>query len=474
MVSKLKRAGRRGEDLRDQDLSPRAEAGLLKCLLRMAVGEWLGGRVGVVERRLLTGLLIGVYAAEKEGRKVSKREACIELMGTDVMRTGPKYIKRAEQLGLIRIYGKPTEDKRKDFLCPTPELRRLLDGELELMRGAILSSGAVSSNERVKRQQSTSAVESPRGSEEQPEHAGREQREKPIWAKSRPTVVGFVDAVLARNASEDNPRLSEAKSRECILDGAAWTADQYVEYALYQYRAQRHDIALSVLSDMIARYPDDPMAYRLKAIFLEEHGQVKEAAAAWTKYIALEPTDPTGYGSRGLLYMALRQQDRAAEDFSKVIELEPETWGSTYGYRARAYIILGEFQKALADYNKAIGLSPESVEYYLGRAVAFAAVSDFDHALADAGKAIVLKPKSADGYCVRAHIYMDQNLVAEALFDLKIALRLAPDDKAVQQSWSRIWEAARPTVERELGPMPGGKPLPEIWESIVRAVNRVK
>src|SRR5437879_5723329 len=89
-------------------------------LLRVMRGEWLE-YVGVSQeaRRYLPSLFVGLFVAEQQGQKLSKREACT-IMGADVASTGPKYIDAAEQAGLIRIEKKPPEDRRKDFLHSTP------------------------------------------------------------------------------------------------------------------------------------------------------------------------------------------------------------------------------------------------------------------------------------------------------------------------------------------------------------------
>ena len=56
-------------------------------------------------------------------------------MGVDHHATGTKYIRLAEQAGLIEVDRKPAEDKRKHLLRPTAKLKEILDQELSTIAG---------------------------------------------------------------------------------------------------------------------------------------------------------------------------------------------------------------------------------------------------------------------------------------------------------------------------------------------------
>jgi DNA-binding MarR family transcriptional regulator len=78
---------------------------------------------------LIPPLLFGLYLAHKQGKKITKVEAC-DLMGVDRATTGPKFIKALEAAELVRIEKHPDIDKRKTFLSPTKKLLALVEGEL--------------------------------------------------------------------------------------------------------------------------------------------------------------------------------------------------------------------------------------------------------------------------------------------------------------------------------------------------------
>ena len=64
-------------------------------------------------------LLLAVYAYHLEGKPLEKKRAG-GLTGTLDVKTGRKYIKLAEQMGLIKTQ-KASWDKRLNLLMPTPE-----------------------------------------------------------------------------------------------------------------------------------------------------------------------------------------------------------------------------------------------------------------------------------------------------------------------------------------------------------------
>jgi hypothetical protein len=98
--------------------------------------EWLDDTFSVEAKRVLPILLLEVYFAEGTDRRISKRQAC-EIMGVDYAKTGPKYIAQAEARGLIALERRPEEDKRKEYLRPTPGLMTLLSSELTALRHEI-------------------------------------------------------------------------------------------------------------------------------------------------------------------------------------------------------------------------------------------------------------------------------------------------------------------------------------------------
>jgi hypothetical protein len=91
--------------------------------------DWLDGPFSIEARRVLPILMLELFFAEREGGRISKKQAC-DIMGVDSAKTGPKYIAQAEAAGLLLVESKPKEDRRKDFLRPTQKLMDFVSREL--------------------------------------------------------------------------------------------------------------------------------------------------------------------------------------------------------------------------------------------------------------------------------------------------------------------------------------------------------
>jgi hypothetical protein len=76
-------------------------------------------------RRHLPALLLRLYVADADGTAVTMRQAC-EIMGVDFRNTGPRYIRLAQERGLLTIVERPAEDRRKTLLRATDKLRKLV------------------------------------------------------------------------------------------------------------------------------------------------------------------------------------------------------------------------------------------------------------------------------------------------------------------------------------------------------------
>jgi hypothetical protein len=94
--------------------------------------HWLDRSFSVEARRVLPILLLELFFAQREGRNISKKEAC-DIMGVDAAKTGPNYISQAERKGLLIVDQNPEKDRRKHFLHPTPKLMDLLTTELKAL-----------------------------------------------------------------------------------------------------------------------------------------------------------------------------------------------------------------------------------------------------------------------------------------------------------------------------------------------------
>ena len=100
---------------------------LARTILAVLEWEWLDESLSVEARRVLPILFLTLYLAEKDGRHTNKRQASV-VMGVDQAKTGPKYIAQCVGRGFLTV--EKRDDKRKDYLRTTAELRLMIEHNL--------------------------------------------------------------------------------------------------------------------------------------------------------------------------------------------------------------------------------------------------------------------------------------------------------------------------------------------------------
>jgi tetratricopeptide (TPR) repeat protein len=163
--------------------------------------------------------------------------------------------------------------------------------------------------------------------------------------------------------------------------------------------------------------------------------QHRERAEFFSDYITQYPNDAVAYTMRaGSLWYA-GELRRAIDDYSRAVELDPKYIVSHMG-RGQVYVECGEFSKAIEDLDFAIENLEQapitdatwrtSVQAYSlsGKAAAHAGLGDFDRALGEFEKSISLCPENAWVYYNRAEAYENRGDRARAIADYKLALRM--------------------------------------------------
>ncbi|MFQ5695578.1 MAG: tetratricopeptide repeat protein, partial [Terriglobia bacterium] len=150
---------------------------------------------------------------------------------------------------------------------------------------------------------------------------------------------------------------------------------------------QNPEKAISLLENVLARYPDEEDAYALlqrtygrdlsqpqKALATAERGvkalpnssflrndygyallysgRYAEAVPQFEAYARLRPKEPNPHDSLGEAYLFTGQPEKALESYARAVEVDPSFWGSHQG-RAGAYAMLGRYDAALSELDEA-------------------------------------------------------------------------------------------------------------------------
>jgi tetratricopeptide (TPR) repeat protein len=119
----------------------------------------------------------------------------------------------------------------------------------------------------------------------------------------------------------------------------------YAQATDYGYRNQFKE-AEKILSQVIALFPNDSLAYFDRAIMRENLGDTLGAIADLTKEIEVDPKSADNYFLRGMLYHKTKMYNEALADFKKVNQLDAGNADSHY-FAAQLFLVL-EQNKYLA------------------------------------------------------------------------------------------------------------------------------
>lgn len=109
-------------------------------------------------------------------------------------------------------------------------------------------------------------------------------------------------------------------------------------------------------SDVVVKFPDEPMAYYNRVNNFIEWGAIDLAIADYRKGISLMPY-PQAYCGLGNMYFFKGLDNLALENYSKAIEMDSK-FINAYLNRAEYYRIKGNYEAALKDYDFALELDP--------------------------------------------------------------------------------------------------------------------
>ena len=139
--------------------------------------------------------------------------------------------------------------------------------------------------------------------------------------------------------------------------------------ALILYKLSLYSDAERVMSDYLAKVPDDAEAYNAYGIILLKLDKNQNARAALDKAIQLKPEDAVYYYNRGNVYRAARKFREAVEDYSRAIAYQPD-FAEAFVNRGDMRFLLKDTKQGCADLERAckLGLCDRLESYQeLGR-----------------------------------------------------------------------------------------------------------
>ncbi|MFH1321560.1 MAG: tetratricopeptide repeat protein [Bacteroidota bacterium] len=185
--------------------------------------------------------------------------------------------------------------------------------------------------------------------------------------------------------------------------------------------------SLTLWTDVINKYPNNPEGYLNRGQYYTDIGELDKALPDYNITIALKPNATLAYINRGNVYGRSGEYDKALNDYSKAISLSPTT-SKIYLNRGNVYGLQEKHDSAIADFTKAISLERNYLDAHVNRAISYSKIKEFDKAFEDFNKALEIHPTSISTYAMRAYAYLDQGSYDKSITDYNILIKFDPKD----------------------------------------------
>jgi len=166
----------------------------------------------------------------------------------------------------------------------------------------------------------------------------------------------------------------------------------------------RHDMAVDLIQQAIARNGRNPSFHANLGTALEASGKREEAMAAYRRAIAIKPDYPEPYFKLGLALKSSDKPNDAVQAFRRAIQIKPDF--------AEAYNELGSLLRAgrkgdlaVEAFRRALRIKPDFADAHYNLGVTLQAAGRLDDAIQALQRAVELKPE-----------------VDSAMFNLSVAL----------------------------------------------------
>ena len=240
----------------------------------------------------------------------------------------------------------------------------------------------------------------------------------------------------------DSERAIAAYNRALELRPDSIATRQNLAYMLADLGQTRR--ALQIINEAIRLDARQPYSFVTRAHVQQAIGDYGAAYEDYAEALRINPDAYIAYVNRGVLYSSQGQLQKAIADFSRGIELSPNTVEAWVG-RAHCQRDLGHIDEALSDYSRCLELEPAHMEARVNRGQLLFTRGDAAGALADyeiAQKNYPDHPAVWINYGVML-FDMGERERAEAAVRKGMAL-LPPDEAAAWEAHLRNWMKDRP------------------------------
>ena len=223
----------------------------------------------------------------------------------------------------------------------------------------------------------------------------------------------------------------------------------YLAYDLYYLGRYQDAQALVAKYDPIM--PNDRDLPLISGYLHARDQQRREAIADFTRALDRDPKMATGYVNRGFMLNDLKEANKAAQDFHIAIRLQPD-YGEAHLGLAYADLQLHRPQPALIQLNVAQKILGKSRAWHLARAEAYRQEQDLAHAEPEYRVALQEKPDDFPTQLQYADTLYRRRRFQQAIAALEVAQKLEPENPQLYALRAQVYarQAARDPALRDI------------------------
>lgn len=203
--------------------------------------------------------------------------------------------------------------------------------------------------------------------------------------------------------------------------------DRLLGKAQAAYFAGDDKAALSILNNILAKYPNYTKAMNMKGLSLGTTGRYSEALQAYEKAIEQDPDDPDAWSGKGACLDILDRSEESLEAFKRVVELDPCDPVGWFG-KGNALRRSGCHDEAWKAFEKAIELDPDDARAWSGKGLSLTGLKRYDEALQASEKAIKLDPSDGLAWLGKGIALLESGDYEESLQALNKTTEFSPDN----------------------------------------------
>jgi predicted TPR repeat methyltransferase len=195
--------------------------------------------------------------------------------------------------------------------------------------------------------------------------------------------------------------------------------------ALKLQQSGRHEQALQLCGQLLARQPDHPDLLNLGGVAAFHCGRQELGLTLLARAVAVSPGSPQAHNNYGNLLQASGELEAARASFERALRLQP-SFAQAHKNLGNVLLLLDDLPGCVAAYRRALAITPHDAELHDYLGTALSSLGDLEAALASLRQAIALRPDYAKAYNNLAAVLQQTGDMEAAVSACRRAVALKP------------------------------------------------